>query len=67
MKHYKSDDMKKAAAVAGYRERYAMEHGSKTIIYINNHKCYKFTYSKYLQYQDANGTIYDTVSGMWIN
>ena len=29
MKNYKSDEMKKAYSAAGWRERYAMEHGNK--------------------------------------
>lgn len=52
---------------AGYRERYAMEHGNKRIIYINGNKCYKYTYSKHKEYQDANGAIYDTVRECWIS
>lgn len=67
MKNYKSDEMKKAAQAAGFRERYAMEHGNRTIIYINGDKCIKFTYSSRTEYQDANGAIYNTARGVWIN
>lgn len=67
MKNYKSDEMKKAAQAAGFRERYAMEHGNRTIIYINGDKCIKFTYSSRAEYQDANGAIYNTARGVWIN
>ena len=56
MKHFKS-----------FRERYAMEHGNRTTIYINGEKCYKFTYSSYTDYQDANGATYNTTRGAWVN
>ena len=65
--NFKSDIMKKAYNAAGFRERYAMENGNRTTIYINGHKCIKFTYSKHKEYQDANGAIFDTVTGQWIN
>ena len=55
-----------AYIAAGFRERYAMKNGNKRVIYINGNKCYKYTYSKYKEYQDANGAIYDTVRKMWI-
>ena len=64
---YKSIEMKKAYSAGGFRERYAMEHGNKTIIYINGHKCYKYTYSTRAEYQDANGATYDTARGAWID
>ena len=67
MKNYKSDEIKKARAAAGWRENYAMDHGGSEIIYINGHKCYKFTYSEKDDYQDANGATFDTVRGVWIN
>lgn len=67
MRNYKSKEMKEAYKVGGYRECYAMEHGNKQIIYINGHKCFKFTYSKCLEYQDGNGATYDTVAGKWID
>ena len=44
-----------------------MDNGNKTVVYINNHKCYKFTYSQYAEYQDANGATYDTVTKNWID
>ena len=67
MKHFKSDEMQKAWTAAGFRERYAMEHGNRTTIYINGEKCYKFTYSSYTDYQDANGATYNTTRGAWVN
>ena len=67
MKRYNSAEMKKAYESAGFRERYAMEHGNRTMVYINGHKCIKFTYSKHTEYQDANGATFDTVRGAWID
>lgn len=66
MKNYKSEDMRKAYAAGGWRERYAMEHGNRATIYINGEKCYKFTYSPHMEYQDANGAIFNTARGRWI-
>lgn len=59
-------EMLEAAKCAGYRERYAIEHGNRKTAWINNHKCYVFEYSEKLEYQDANGAIYDTVRKTWI-
>ena len=50
----------------GNRERFAMKYGDVSIIYINGHKCKKYTYSEYEEYQDANGATYDTVTKKWI-
>lgn len=63
----KSSETMKAYAAAGFRERYAMEHGNKSVIFVNGHKCIKYTYSKYQEYQDANGATFDTVRGVWID
>ena len=51
---------------AGYRERYAMEHGTKETRTENGHKLWVFNYSPADQYQDANGAIYDVTEGKWI-
>lgn len=67
VKIFKSVEMKTAYNNGGYRERYAMENGRKTIIFINGHKCFKFSYSANVEYQDANGAIYDTIQKCWIN
>lgn len=67
MRTYKSETMQKAYERAGYRERYAMEHGNKSVVYVNGQKCFKFTYSADLEYQDANGAIYNTVTKRWID
>lgn len=66
MKNYKSVEMREAYAAGGFRERYAMEHGHKTIIYLNGCKLLKFTYSSRAEYQDANGATYDTTRKTWI-
>lgn len=65
MKKFRSVEMQTAYEKGGYRERFAMENGNKTEIYVNGHKCYKFTYSQNIEYQDANGSIYDTVENRW--
>ena len=62
-----AETTKKAYESAGFRERYAMEHGNRTTVYINGHKCIKFTYSEFIEYQDANGATFDTVRGAWID
>ena len=67
MKNYKSETMKKAYNAGGFRERYAMDHGNKSEKIINGHICYKFTFSKYDDFQDANGATYDATRGAWIN
>lgn len=64
---FNSEELKKAYTVGGWRERYAMKNGNKTVVYIGGHKCYKYTYSVHREYQDANGATFDTVRGCWIN
>lgn len=64
---FNSIEMKKAYTAGGFRERYAMENGNKTVIYVHGEKCYKFTYSTHKEYQDANGATYNTARGAWIN
>ena len=65
--NFKSETMRKAYNAAGFRERYAMENGNRATIYINGHKCIKFTYSANKEYQDANGATFDTVTEQWIS
>ena len=65
--NFRSNEMKNAYISGGYRERYAMENGNKTTLYINGHKVFKFTYSRFKEYQDANGAMYDTNTKQWIN
>lgn len=67
MKRFKSKEMRDAYEAGGFRERYAMEHGNRTVVYINGHKCFRFTYSKHNEYQDANGATYDTNRCEWVN
>lgn len=66
MKH-RSEKWQTAYEAGGYRERYALEHGNKTEMFVHGHKCYKFTYSVNAEYQDANGAIYDTVDKRWVS
>mgnify|MGYP004613317535 CR=1 FL=1 len=66
MKRYKTLEMQTAYEKAGYRERYAMENGNKREVYVNSHRCLKFTYSSRKEYQDANGALWDTVRKQWI-
>lgn len=67
MKRFTSAEMKEAYNNGGYRERYAMENGNKAVVYVNGQKCFKFTYSRNKEYQDANGATYNTVTKSWIN
>ena len=60
------DEMKEAWEAAGWSERFTIDNGNKTIVYVNGHKCLQFTYSMCKEYQDANGAIYDTVTKQWI-
>ena len=66
MKRYKTLEMQTAYAKAGYRERYAMKNGNKREVYVNGHRCFKFTYSSREEYQDANGALWDTVRKEWV-
>ena len=65
MKNFRSLEMKKAYEKGGFRERFAMENGNRSIVFIDSHKCYKFTYSKNKEYQDANGALYDNETKSW--
>ena len=64
---FKSLEMRTAYENGGCREKFAMENGNKTVIYVNGHKCFKFTYSLQKEYQDTNGATYDTVTKGWID
>ena len=44
---------------AGYREKYAMDHGKRVIIFQNGREYWKFSYSPDAEYQDANGATWD--------
>ena len=67
MKKFLSEEMRTAYSLAGWRERYAMEHGNRATIYQNGEKCYKFTYSTANEYQDANGATFNTARRAWTN
>lgn len=64
---FRSQEKQAAYNSGGFRERYAMENGNATTVYINGNKCIKYTYSPSEEYQDANGATYDTVKRQWIN
>ncbi len=64
---FRSQEKRTAYNVGGWRERYAMENGNAETVYINGERCIKYTYSKNVKYQDANGAIYNTVKKQWIN
>lgn len=66
-RRFTSMDMRNAYKNGGARERYALENGNKSILFVRGHKCFKFTYSKKKAYQDANGATYDTVTKNWID
>lgn len=51
---------------AGFRERFAMEHGSRRTYWEGGRKFIKFTYSKSVPYQDANGATYCVTTGNWV-
>lgn len=61
-----SNVMQEARAAAGYRERFALDNGNRSAMYVNGELCLKFTYSSHLEYQDANGAIYNTVQKRWV-
>ena len=62
---FRSPEMVEAYNAAGFREKYAIENGNKSTVYVNGHKCYKFTYPKVVDYQDANGALYDVIEKRW--
>ena len=59
-------EMVHAYAVAGYRERYAMDNGNKSVRYEDGRTLWRFTYSKYKEYQDANGATYYVEGRRWV-
>ena len=58
---------KEAYEAGGFRERYAMDHGTKEIKTINGHRLWIFRYSPDNDYQDANGATFDCKSRRWVN
>lgn len=60
-------EYKEAMQAADYREKYALENGTAQPVTVNGEKCYRFTYAKENEYQDANGAIYNTKRKTWID
>lgn len=67
MEKFRNAEMQTAYENGGHREQFAMTNGNKVEIYVNGHRCFKFTYSSQKEYQDANGATYDTVTKSWID
>lgn len=61
----KATEKAKAAAKAGYRELYALKHGTEHKKIENGEELYIFTYSKENHYQDANGATYNATRHEW--
>ena len=58
----------RAYETAGYRERFAMEHGKRTVKRDHRgHTLWVYKYSPHVDYQDANGSTYDATEGRWVN
>ena len=56
----------RAYELGGYRERFAMDNGNKSVRYENGKTYWVFTYSKYKEYQDANGAMYCLNERRWV-
>lgn len=57
----------RAYAEGGYREKYAMEHGKRSVKRDNRgHTLWVYRYSTEIEYQDANGATYDATEGRWV-
>ena len=56
-----------AIITADCRERYAIEHGTRTLKYNGDRKLWVFKYSADDPYQDANGATYDVTNGKWVH
>lgn len=57
---------KDAYDAGGFRERYAMDHGTKEIRMVNGHRLWIYTYSPDDPYQEANGTSFDCMTRRWV-
>lgn len=68
MKQYtpRTEERRAMWNAAGYRERYAMEHGNERHVNENGRDLIVFTYSKYDEYQDANGAAWDRARRAWV-
>lgn len=60
-------EYKEAEQAAGWREKYALYHGTAQPVTVDGDKCYKFTYPEENEYQDANGAVYNTKRKKWID
>ena len=61
------DAMRIAKQTAGWREKYAMKNGNKNaFIDHRGHTIWRYTYSKYREYQDANGAMFDVTERRWV-
>ena len=63
----KKKTLEEAKARAGWRERYAIEHGTPRKRTTPAGVEYVFTYSLADPYQDANGATYNETRGYWTN
>ena len=50
----------------GYREKYAMDNGNRSVRFMNGKKYWVFTYNKFRDYQDANGAMYCVTERRWV-
>lgn len=66
MKKYRSAEKIEMYKNGGFRERYAMDNGNETTLFMNGHKLTRYTYSKNAEYQDGNGATYDHAKKCWI-
>ena len=57
----------RAYETAGYREKFAMKHGKRTVERDHRgHTMWTYRYSTEIEYQDANGATYDATEGRWV-
>lgn len=57
----------RAYETAGYREKFAMEHGKRSVKRDRRgHTLWVYKYSPDVDYQDANGATYDATEGRWV-
>lgn len=54
-------------ATAGTREKFAMKHGNRRHYYEAGQELIRFTYSKSVEYQDANGATYSVTRKCWVS
>jgi len=59
-------EKREATEKAGFREKYAMQHGTEKKKTENGEKLYVFTFSENEKFQDANGATYNATRRAWI-